>query len=113
MKFLKILRFPINYINYKGTLLNVYSMYIERLFNVLSLQIERRFNKLLIKKIQNYLNIFIYIRKKELRKKRNRKTERKNQRKIERQSKDKNIYSHPPPFILYYTCSIFNSITKY
>ena len=84
-------------------------MYIERLFNVLSLQIERRFNK-------DYLKLFkyfIYIRKKELRKKRNRKTERKNQRKIERQSKDKNIYSHPPPFILYYICSIFNSITKY
>ena len=40
-----MLRFPINYINSKGTLLNVYSMYIERLFNVLSLQIERRFNK--------------------------------------------------------------------
>ena len=78
-------------------------MYIERLFNVLSLQIERRFNK-------DYLNIFIYIRKKNLRKKRNRKTERKNQRKIERQSKDKNIYSHPPPFILYYIYSIFNTI---
>ena len=45
MKFLNFLRFPINYINSKGTLLNVYSMYIERLFNVLSLQIERRFNK--------------------------------------------------------------------
>ena len=83
--------------------MNVYSMYIERLFNVLSLQIERRFNK-------DYLNIFIYIRKKNLRKKRNRKTERKNQRKIERQSKDKNIYSHPPPFILYYIYSIFNTI---
>lgn len=80
---------------------------IERLFNVLSLQIERRFNKdYLIKNV-------LYIRKKEVRKKRNRKTERKNQRKIERQSKDKNIYSHPPPFILYYIYSIFNSITKY
>lgn len=45
MKFLKFLRFPINYIKYKGTLLNVYSMYIERLFNVPALQIERRFNK--------------------------------------------------------------------
>lgn len=55
----------------------------------------------------------LYIRKKELRKKRNRKKERKNQRKIERQSKDKNIYSHPPPFILYYIYSIFNGITKY
>ena len=53
------------------------------------------------------------MRKKDLRKKRNRKTERKNQRKIERQSKEKNIYSHPPPFILYYIYSIFNSITKY
>ena len=109
MKFLKILRFPINYRDYKGTLLNVYWKSIERLFNVLSLQIERG----LIKISQNYLNIFIYIRKKDLRKKRNRKTERKNQRKIERQSKDKNIYSHPPPFILYYIYSIFNSITKY
>ena len=45
MKFLNFLRFPINYINPKDTLLNVYSMYVERLFNVLSLQIERRFNK--------------------------------------------------------------------
>lgn len=53
------------------------------------------------------------MRKKDLRKKRNRKTERKNQRKIERQSKDKKIYSHPPPFILYYIYSIFNGITKY
>ena len=38
----------------------------------------------LIKTIQNYLNIFIYIRKKVLRKKRNRKTERKKERTKER-----------------------------
>ena len=47
---------------------------IERLFNVLSLQIERRFNKdYLIKNV-------LYIRKKELRKKRNRKKERTKER---------------------------------
>ena len=89
-------------------------MFIERLFNVLSLQIERRFNKLLIKKIQNYLNILIYIRKKDLRKKRNRKTERKNQRKIERQSKDKKSIPtlHPLFYIIYVVYSIVLLNTK-
>ena len=82
-------------------------MYIERLFNVLSLQIERRFNK-------NYLNIFIYKRKKEIRKKRNRKTERKNQRKIERQSKDKKSIPtlHPLFYIIYIVYSIVLLNTK-
>lgn len=85
-------------------------MFIERWLKDYSMFFHYRLKEGLIKIIQNYLNIVLYIRKKELRKKRNRKTERKNQRKIERQSKDKNIYSHPPPFILYYIYSIFNGI---
>ena len=72
-------------------------MFIQCTLKDYSMFFHYRLKEGLIKIIQNYLNIFIYIKKKDLRKKRNRKTERKNQRKIERQSKDKN-----PPSTLYF-----------
>ena len=59
-------------------------MYIQCTLKDYSMFFHYRLKESLIKIIKNYLNTFIYIRKKELRKKRNRKTERKNQRKIER-----------------------------
>ena len=89
-------------------------MFIERVLKDYSMFFHYRLKEGLIKIIQNYLNIFIYIRKKDLRKKRNRKTERKNQRKIERQSKDKKSIPtlHPLFYIIYVVYSIVLLNTK-
>ena len=59
-------------------------MYIQRTLKDYSMFFHYRLKEDLIRIIQNYLNIFIYIRKKELRKKRNRKTERQKERTKER-----------------------------
>ena len=59
-------------------------MFIERVLKDYSMFFHYRLKEDLIKISQNYLTIFIYIRKKELRKKRNRKTERKKERTKER-----------------------------
>ena len=89
-------------------------MFIQCTLKDYSMFFHYRLKEGLIKTIQNYLNIFIYIRKKELRKKRNRKTERKNQRKIERQSKDKKSIPtlHPLFYIIYIVYSIVLLNTK-
>ena len=59
-------------------------MFIQCTLKDYSMFFHYRLKEGLKKIIQNYLNIFIYIRKKELRKKRNRKTERKKERTKER-----------------------------
>ena len=59
-------------------------MFIQCTLKDYSMFFHYRLKEGLIKIIQNYLNIFIYIRKKELRKKRNRKTERQKERTKER-----------------------------
>lgn len=59
-------------------------MIIQCILKDYSMFFHYRLKEGLINIIQNYLNIFIYIRKKELRKKRNRKTERQKERTKER-----------------------------
>ena len=59
-------------------------MFIQCTLKDYSMFFHYRLKEGLIKIIKNYLNIFIYIRKKELRKKRNRKTERQKERTKER-----------------------------
>ena len=55
-------------------------MFIQCTLKDYSMFFHYRLKEGLIKIIQNYLNIFIYIRKKEVRKKRNRKKERTKER---------------------------------
>ena len=59
-------------------------MFIQCTLKDYSMFFHYRLKEGLIKIIQNYLNTFIYIRKKEVRKKRNRKTERQKERTKER-----------------------------